>query len=91
MWRRYIGLVMVLSCCGCGKDEGPLGIPGFGCGELPYIALCRDRWRWASSPVQSTTGDRRASTLRVPVAFYNPTGEVRLGHLDPLLPPPHRK
>jgi hypothetical protein len=48
--------------------------------------LARTSWAWASPPIDD---DRRAlagdDTLRVPVAFYNPTARVRAGHLNPEL------
>jgi hypothetical protein len=48
--------------------------------------LARTSWAWASLPIDDA---RRASagadTLRVPVAFYNPVGRVKRGHLNPKL------
>lgn len=49
--------------------------------------LSRTNWNWASIPIDDPRrSDAPADTsLRVPVAFYNPVGEVKRGHLNPTL------
>jgi len=47
--------------------------------------LSRNTWHWASIPVFENSA-RQDTTLRVPLAFYNPpSGRVRRGYLNPTL------
>jgi hypothetical protein len=46
--------------------------------------LSRANWNWASRPIEAS-GAERDTVTRVPMAFYNPFGEVKLGHLNPTL------
>lgn len=48
--------------------------------------LSREGWAWASTPIDDPRRPAfAADTLRVPLAFYNPSGRVKAGHLNPKL------
>jgi len=48
------------------------------------VSSGREAWNWASLPDPAAT---LADTVnRIPTAFYNPSGEVKRGHLNPTLP-----
>jgi hypothetical protein len=52
--------------------------------DSDVFGMSRNNWYWASIPFD--LADARAdTTLRVPVAYYNPVGEVKRGHLNPEL------
>jgi hypothetical protein len=54
-----------------------------GADESDDQSMSRTNWSWASIPIDNVA--RRDTLLRVPLAFYNPSGEVKRGYLNPTL------
>ncbi|MFQ5600159.1 MAG: hypothetical protein ACE5G2_06355 [Candidatus Krumholzibacteriia bacterium] len=58
--------------------------------DSDQVSVSRNNWFWASIPdgVPASNPDASAdpdTIYRVPLAWYNPFGEVKRGHLNPLL------